>query len=180
MEIGPLNWLGASYAAETACSMEIAHQPCVWQHLQHALMGVVLSFCPLGKVVSQCDNIRLGLQGLDAAPPHAAQLSWASCCHSCKWLWMRISHRRFAHQSEGLHWSLDLPFPFYLSAYMLYTTWICYLYTCAWHVTCFDNWPYSLHAKGVPIITAGCLKSRENGNPGMPIFTGCVDFHDTG
>ena len=26
----------------------------------------------------------------------------------------------------------------------------------------------------------GYLKSRENGNPGMPIFTGCVYFHDTG
>ena len=30
------------------------------------------------------------------------------------------------------------------------------------------------------IITTGSLKSRENGNPGMPIFTGCVYFHDTG
>ena len=34
--------------------------------------------------------------------------------------------------------------------------------------------------RGVPIITTGCFKSRENGNPGMPIFTGCVYFHDTG
>ena len=34
--------------------------------------------------------------------------------------------------------------------------------------------------KGVPIITTGSPKSRENGNPGMPIFTGCVYFHDTG
>ena len=34
--------------------------------------------------------------------------------------------------------------------------------------------------KGVPIITTGSLKSRKNGNPGMPIFTGCVYFHDTG
>ena len=33
--------------------------------------------------------------------------------------------------------------------------------------------------KGVPIITTGSLKSRKNGNPGMPIFTGCVYFHDT-
>ena len=33
--------------------------------------------------------------------------------------------------------------------------------------------------KGVPIITAGSLKSRKNGNPGMPIFTRCVYFHDT-
>ena len=33
--------------------------------------------------------------------------------------------------------------------------------------------------RGVPIITTGCLKSRENGNPGIPIFTGCVYFHDT-
>ena len=34
--------------------------------------------------------------------------------------------------------------------------------------------------KGVPIITLGSLKSRKNRNPGMPIFTGCVYFHDTG
>ena len=34
--------------------------------------------------------------------------------------------------------------------------------------------------KGVPIIMTGCLKSCENGNPGMPIFTGCVYFHDNG
>ena len=34
--------------------------------------------------------------------------------------------------------------------------------------------------RGVPIITTGYLKSRENGNPGMPIFTGCVYFYDTG
>ena len=34
--------------------------------------------------------------------------------------------------------------------------------------------------KGIPIITTGSPKSRKNGNPGMPIFTGCVYFHDTG
>ena len=32
--------------------------------------------------------------------------------------------------------------------------------------------------KGVPIITTGSLKSCKNGNHGMPIFTGCVYFHD--
>ena len=34
--------------------------------------------------------------------------------------------------------------------------------------------------KGVPIITLGSLISLKNGNPGMPIFTGCVYFHNTG
>ena len=34
--------------------------------------------------------------------------------------------------------------------------------------------------KGVPKITTGWLKSRKNGSPGMPIFTECVYFHDTG
>ena len=42
------------------------------------------------------------------------------------------------------------------------------------------NLPAVYVVKGVPIITTGCLKSLENGNPGMPIFTGCVYFHDTG
>ena len=36
------------------------------------------------------------------------------------------------------------------------------------------NVPAVCVLKGVPIITTGCLKSHENGNPGMPIFTGCV------
>ena len=38
----------------------------------------------------------------------------------------------------------------------------------------------SYNHNGVPIITTGSLKSRKNGNPGMPIFTGCVYFHDNG
>ena len=48
------------------------------------------------------------------------------------------------------------------------------LYLAILHLTCFGNWPYRqccqikrsccLSAKGVPIITTGCLKSRENGN----------------
>ena len=42
------------------------------------------------------------------------------------------------------------------------------------------NVPAVCVLKGVPIITTGSLKSRENGNPGMPIFTGCVYFHDNG
>ena len=48
------------------------------------------------------------------------------------------------------------------------------LYLAILRLTCFGNWPYRqcclikrsrcLSAKGVPIITMGCLKSRENGN----------------
>ena len=34
----------------------------------------------------------------------------------------------------------------------------------------------SYNHDGVPIITTGCLKSRENGNPGMPIFTGVCRY----
>ena len=37
-----------------------------------------------------------------------------------------------------------------------------------------------LRTEGVPIITTGSLKPRKNGNPRMPIFTGCVYFHDNG
>ena len=37
-----------------------------------------------------------------------------------------------------------------------------------------------LPQKGVPIITMGSPNSREYGDPGMPIFTGCVNFYDTG
>ena len=42
------------------------------------------------------------------------------------------------------------------------------------------NVPTVCSQRGVPILTTGYLKSCENGNPGMPIFTGCVYFHDTG
>ena len=41
------------------------------------------------------------------------------------------------------------------------------------------NVPTVCSQRGVPIITMGYLKSRENGNPGVPIFTGCVYFHGT-
>ena len=37
-----------------------------------------------------------------------------------------------------------------------------------------------LPAKGVPIITTGSPNSCEYGDPGMPIFRGCVNFYDTG
>ena len=33
---------------------------------------------------------------------------------------------------------------------------------------------------GVTNLTTGCLNSREYGNPGVHIFTGCVNFYDTG
>ena len=33
---------------------------------------------------------------------------------------------------------------------------------------------------GIPIFTAGFPDLRENAHPGMPKFTGCVYFYDTG
>ena len=66
------------------------------------------------------------------------------------------------------------------------------LYThssCTWYVLRTESAgivsvnPYrtaSRRQKGVPIITTGSPKSREYGDPGMPIFTGCVNFYDTG
>ena len=45
---------------------------------------------------------------------------------------------------------------------------------------CVIKLPTVCSQRGVPIIKTGYLKSRENGNPGMPIFTGCEYFHDNG
>ena len=69
---------------------------------------------------------------------------------------------------------------------MLFPTWICHFILAHstpdmfWQLTVYRQCCTRLQSKGVPIITMGCLKSRENENPGMPIFTGCVYFHDTG
>ena len=37
-----------------------------------------------------------------------------------------------------------------------------------------------LSQEGVPVFTVGSPYSREYGDPGVPIFTGCVYFYDTG
>ena len=63
------------------------------------------------------------------------------------------------------------------------------LYSLILHLTRLENWTRSYRQcrpvlrrqqKGVPIITTGSPKSREYGDPGMPIFTGCINFYDTG
>ena len=82
--------------------------------------------------------------------------------------------------------------PFICPVYDLYTTWICNFILSHSAPDMFSNLTVSASnvrviwivavcmLKGVPTITTGSLKSCKNGNPGMPIFTGCMYFHDTG
>ena len=66
-------------------------------------------------------------------------------------------HFILGHYAPDMFWQLTVPSVLYVSL----------------------NFPTVYSQRGVPIIMTGCLKSRQNGNPGMPIFTGCVYLHDT-
>ena len=49
------------------------------------------------------------------------------------------------------------------------------LYSLILHLTRLENWAHTISV----VIMTGSPKPREYGNPGMAIFTGCVNFYDT-